>query len=88
MNDSLIDLRATVCAETMEQLESIAEAQGLSVGEVLDRLVLKCSPDNTSEAFLLILEHIEIACARLDQDARRYIIQTLIRVLEQSALDG
>ena len=87
MSNTLADLRATVCAETMEQLEGIAEEQGLSVGEVLDRLVLKCSPDDTSEAFLLIMEYISIACARLDPDARRYIIQTLIRVLEQSALD-
>lgn len=79
MNKKLEEINVTVVSKTKEILEGIADTSGLSVGEVIDRMVSKVCPENVDDAHLLILENIIITTSCLTQ---KQLDETMIKVLK------
>lgn len=87
MNEKIAEINVKVMAKTKEVLESIAETGGLSVGEVIDRLVLKLSPDDVDIAHVLILENILINTSRLTREESDAAILKVLKVLESACVE-
>lgn len=58
MNKNLTEITATVCNETANALNRMAQTSVLSVGEVIDRCVLNITADDSDIAALFICEYI------------------------------
>lgn len=84
MNNKLLELNATICKETKEILDALTETSGLSVGEVLDRMILAVSPADVNNAYLLILDQILIATQRLNQEQVNEVILMLLKSFEDA----
>ncbi len=84
MNNKLLELNATICKETKEILDALTETSGLSVGEVLDRMILAVSPADVNNAYLLILDQILIATQRLNQEQFNEVILMLLKSFEDA----
>lgn len=78
MNEKIAEINVKVLTKSKEILENIAETGGLSIGEVIDRMVLKFCPDNVEDAHLLILEYILIITEHL---TREQLDETMLKVL-------
>ena len=87
MDDKTTDMNINVVSKTKEILEDIADTSGLSVGEVIDRMVLKVCPDNVDDAHLLILENILITTKCLTQKQLDETMIKVLKVLESSCVD-
>ena len=84
MNDKLNELSVTVCKETRQTLDALASSSGLTLGEVLDRMVLAVSPSKVDNAHLLILDQILIATNRLNQEQFNEVILKVLKTLEEA----
>ena len=60
-------LQITVCEDTAADLQKTAEAMGLSLGEVIDRLVMLRMKNDAPSAALLIGEYIMLYSTRLSE---------------------
>ena len=86
MNEKLAEINVTVVSKTKEILEGIAETAGLSVGEVIDRMVLKLCPENVDDAHLLILENILITTKCLTREQLDETMLKVLKVLESACV--
>lgn len=84
MSNKVTELNVTVCNKTKTLLEDTAQILGLTEGEVVDRLVVKCCPEEPEYASQLILDHIVICCAKLDQDGFNEAIYSVLKTIEES----
>ena len=84
MDDRLIELNTTVCKETKEVLDALADASGLSAGEVIDRMILAVSPSTAEKAYLLILDQLLIATQRLNHEQFNEVILMVLKALEDA----
>ena len=84
MSNKLADLNATVCIETKVLLDETSEKTGLSVGEIIDRLVLNCCPEDPEIAAAIMLDHILLAGAKLNQEAFNDAVRSLLQVIAES----
>ena len=82
MENKLAEINATVVPKTKETLEVLANASGLSVGEVIDRMLLAVSPSDVNDAYLLILDQVLIATQRLEHDQFNEVILMVLKALE------
>ena len=87
MNEKVVEINVKVMSKTKEVLEDIAETGGLSIGEVIDRLVLKLCPDDVEEAHILILENILINTSRLTQEQSDEAVLKVLKVLESACVE-
>ena len=87
MNEKVVEINVKVMGKTKEVLEDVAETGGLSIGEVIDRLVLKLSPDDVDTAHLLILENLLITTSRLTQEQSDEAILKVLKVLEDACVE-
>lgn len=87
MNEKIAEINVKVMSKTKEVLEDIAETGGLSIGEVIDRLVLKLSPDDVDTAHVLILENILITTSRLTQEQSDEAILKVLKVLGDACVE-
>ena len=84
MGNKLAEINATVVPKTKETLEVLANASGLSVGEVIDRMLLAVSPSDVNDAYLLILDQVLIATQRLEHDQFNEVILMVLKALEDA----
>lgn len=84
MENKLAEINATVVPKTKETLEVLANASGLSVGEVIDRMLLAVSPSDVNDAYLLILDQVLIATQRLEHDQFNEVILMVLKALEDA----
>lgn len=84
MEKKLMELNTTVRMESKEILDALADASGLSVGEVIDRMLLAVSPSDVNNAFLLILDQVLIATQRLNQEQFNEVILKVLKSLEDA----
>ena len=84
MSNKVTELKTTVCNETKVFLEETGKSLGISAGEIIDRLVLKCCPQDAQDASLLMLDYIFLSCARLDHETFNDAIYSVLKVLENS----
>ena len=84
MSNKLAELNATVCTETKVLLDETSEKIGLSVGEIIDRLVLNCCPEDPEVAATIMLDHILLAGAKLNQETFNEAILSLLKVIAES----
>ena len=87
MTNKLAEINAKVLPTTKEALEGIADAGGLSIGEVIDRMMVKLSPEDAHDAALLILDNLLIATKRLNPEQLKEAILKFLKVLEGSFED-
>lgn len=80
--DKLSEINATVVTKTKNTLEGIEKLTGLTVGEILDRMVLNCCPTDTDKAYLLILDNILISTENLNQEQFNETIYKVLKALE------
>lgn len=81
MSSKLSEITATVATKTKKVLEDIAKTGGLSVGEVIDRMVMKLSPEDAQEAAMLILDNILITTSKLNQEQLNEAIFKVLDVI-------
>lgn len=84
MEKKLMELNNTVRMESKEILDALADASGLSIGEVIDRMLLAVSPSDVNNAFLLILDQVLIATQRLNQEQFNEVILKVLKSLEDA----
>lgn len=84
MGTKLAEINAKVVPKTKETLEALANASGLSVGEVIDRMLLAVSPSDVNDAYLLILDQVLIATQRLEHDQFNEVILMVLKALEDA----
>ena len=84
MGNKLAEINATVVPKTKETLEVLANASGLSVGEVIDRMLLAVSPSDVNDAYLLILDQVLIATQRLEHDQFNEVVLMVLKALEDA----
>lgn len=84
MEKKWMELNTTVRMESKELLDALADASGLSVGEVIDRMLLAVSPSDVNNAFLLILDQVLIATQRLNQEQFNEVILKVLKSLEDA----
>lgn len=84
MEKKLAEINATVVPKTKETLEALATASGLSIGEVIDRMLLAVSPSDVNDAYLLILDQVLIATQRLEHDQFNEVILMVLKALEDA----
>lgn len=84
MEKKLMELNTTVRMESKEILDALSDASGLSVGEVIDRMLLAVSPSDVNNAFLLILDQVLIATQRLNQEQFNEVILKVLKSLEDA----
>lgn len=84
MENKLAEINATVVSKTKETLEALASASGLSVGEVIDRMLLAVSPSDVNDAYLIILDQLLIATQRLEADQFNEVVLMVLRALEDA----
>ena len=82
MENKLAEINVTVVSKTKETLEALASASGLSVGEVIDRMLLAVSPSDVNDAYLIILDQLLIATQRLEADQFNEVILMVLKALE------
>ena len=87
MNEKIAEINVKVMGKTKEVLEDIAETGGLSIGEAIDRLTLKLSPDDVDTAQILILENILITTSRLTQEQSDEAILKVLKVLGSACVE-
>lgn len=58
MSRNLTEITATVCNETVNALNEMAQICSLSIGEIIDRFVLNITVDDSDMAALFICEYI------------------------------
>lgn len=75
-------LKVKILKQTAAELRELAQLEGLTVGEVLDRAILDISPTDTQVALSLILDDILMRCERLDNEE----FNTVITMLAESLL--
>jgi hypothetical protein len=85
-------LKAKVLTKTAEELSACSEAAGLSIGEMLDRIVLNVSPKDPALASSLILDSILRYCSRLDNEqfneAIAYVAELLLKAYQKDNPGG
>lgn len=86
MSAKLSEINATVITRTKEILEGIAETGGLTIGEVIDRMVLKHSPDDPQTAAMLMLDNILVTTHNLNQEQLNEAIIKVLEVLGSSSV--
>lgn len=84
MEKKLMELNTTVRMESKEILDALSDASGLSVGEVIDKMLLAVSPSDVNNAFLLILDQVLIATQRLNQEQFNEVILKVLKSLEDA----
>ena len=84
MGNKLAEINATVVPKTKETLEVLANASGLSVGEVIDRMLLAVSPSDVNDAYLIILDQLLIATQRLEADQFNEVVLMVLKALEDA----
>ena len=84
MGNKLAEINATVVSKTKETLEALASASGLSVGEVIDRMLLAVSPSDVNDAYLIILDQLLIATQRLEADQFNEVVLMVLKALEDA----
>lgn len=84
MSNKLVELKATVISQSKEILESLASASGLTVGEVIDRMLLAVSPTDVNDAFLLILDQVLISTRQLEPEQFNEVILKLLQSIENA----
>ena len=84
MGNKLAEINATVVSKTKETLEALATASGLSVGEVIDRMLLAVSPSDVNDAYLIILDQLLIATQRLEAEQFNEVILMVLKTLEDA----
>ena len=57
-----------VADPTMDVLRKTAKEAGISIGEVVDRLILDVAPDNPDSALIVALEQYLISVSRLSKE--------------------
>ncbi len=84
MENKLTEINATVVSKTKETLEALANASGLSIGEVIDRMLLAVSPSDVNDAYLIILDQLLIATQRLEHDQFNEVVLMVLKALEDA----
>ena len=84
MSNKVTELKTIVCSETKMFLEETGERLGISAGEIIDRLVLKCSPKDAEDAALLMLDYIFLSCSGLTHETFNDAIYSVLKVIENS----
>jgi len=84
MEKKLAEINATVIPKTKETLEALATASGLSIGEVIDRMLLAVSPSDVNDAYLLILDQLLITTQRLEHDQFNEVVLMVLNALEDA----
>ena len=74
----LAQLQATVMSTTVKTLARIAKELDLSIGEVIDRLVLNRLPKDADYAALLLLEQIRMLVSSLTDEQKDEAICKMI----------
>ena len=74
----LTELDTTVMKATMIALKIMAESSDLSIGEVIDRLILKMCPLDAHLAVTLALERIKITFSVLSDEERSKALKELV----------
>ena len=87
MNEKVVEINVKVMSQTKEVLDVIAKTGGLSIGEVIDRLTLKLSPDDVDEAQILILENLLITTSRLTQEQSDEVVLKVLKVLGSACVE-
>ncbi len=84
MSELLKDIQATVMRQTAEALDELTAQCSLSVGEVIDRLVLQMRPENPDVALEVAESEIFILISNLSREDAEKVIWDL--ATELSAL--
>lgn len=74
----LTELEITIMKATKNALDTMAEHSELTIGEVVDRLVLKMCPLDVDFAMALALERIRITFSALSDEERGKALHELI----------
>jgi hypothetical protein len=78
MSDKLEEINITVMKETANALRAFKDNMDLSMGEIVDRLLLNFSTRDINKAAILIVEYLEIVTK--DQDSEQ-VKGTLLQVM-------
>ncbi len=78
-------MNVTVSELTEQLLLKEAAALDLTVGEILDRLVLRLSPEDPYDAGLLMTEYVLISAARLSPEQFNQAVEFLCSMLMGAA---
>ncbi len=84
MSDVTTTLAATILCKTDESLKQLCEVSGLSVGEVIDRLIINWEAHDAIFASQLILEDMLMHTRLLDREQLSLTFTIILSVIKKS----
>lgn len=87
MSDITTTLTATVLYKTEEALKNLSEVSGLSVGEIIDRLVVNWEAHDAVYPSQLILEDMVMHTQKLDRKHLNLTFAIVLSVIKKSMSD-
>lgn len=86
-NKRIFEMNIKVIKETKDSIEELSEQTGMTPGEVVDRLLLTCSPTDSETAYLFMMDNFMINMKNLNGDQFNEVIIKFLTTLE-SGFDG
>ena len=75
------DLNATVMVQTMEYLQEHSKNLGLSIGEVIDRLVVNIQAPSSEIAAAWVCEQFTLSTSKLNEDDLKDTIYDVVSMM-------
>ena len=80
----LTEITATVLQQTKNSIEGMCEVSGLSIGEIIDRMILKWSAKDPEHATQLILDDMVIHTKDLSPEDFNLTVYCILAVIKRS----
>ena len=87
-NNRIVEMNVKVIRETKETIEKLSEQTGMTTGEVVDRLLLTCSPTDAETAFLFMMDNFMINMKNLNSVQFNEVILKFLKTLDSGCKDN
>lgn len=81
-NNRIVEMNVKVIKETKESIEKLSEQTGMTTGEVIDRLLLTCSPTDAEMAYLFMMDNFMINTKNLSSEQFNEVLLKFLKALD------
>ena len=84
----IVEMNVKVIKETKESIEKLSEQTGMTTGEVIDRLLLTCSPANAEMAYLFMMDNFMINTKNLSSEQFNEVLLKFLKALDSGCKEN